>query len=34
MYDLNTRLQLNPTIIEFEGKHELDAGVIEKIAFG
>lgn len=34
MHDLNTRLHLTPTIIEFEGKHELDGGVIEKIAFG
>jgi predicted esterase len=34
MHDLNTRLHLNPAIIEFEGKHELDMGVIEKIAFG
>ena len=34
MHDLNTRLHLTPTIIEFDGKHELDAGVLSKIAFG
>ncbi len=34
MHELNTRLHLSPTIVEFDGKHELDMGVIEKIAFG
>lgn len=34
MHDLNTRLHLTPTIIEFDGKHELDVEVLNKIAFG
>ena len=34
MHDLNTRLLLTPTIIEFDGKHELDVEVLNKIAFG
>jgi predicted esterase len=33
MMKLNKQLQINPTIIEFNGKHEMDENVLRKIAF-
>jgi len=34
MMNLNQRLQINPTIVEFDGKHEIDTAILSKIAFG
>jgi predicted esterase len=33
MHYLNNQLQITPTIIEFEGKHELNQAILTKIAF-
>jgi predicted esterase len=33
MMQLNQKLKINPTIIEFEGKHEIDERVLGEIAF-
>jgi predicted esterase len=32
MHRLNSMLRISPTIIEFEGKHEINTGVLEQIA--
>lgn len=34
MMKLNQQLQINPTIIEFDGKHEIDENVLIKIGLG
>ena len=33
MHHLNNQLNITPTIIEFEGKHELNQAILSKIAF-
>jgi len=34
MMNLNQRLQINPTIVEFDGGHEINMVIRSKIAFG
>jgi predicted esterase len=33
MMKLNQQLKINPAIVEFEGKHEIDEGVLGEVAF-